>query len=254
MVKRDELVEFLNKTLNIELFSDYGPNGLQIEGKEEVKKIAFAVSATRDSVEKAVEQNSDALIVHHGLFWSFHGPRTITDTFARRVKPLIKNDINLVGYHLPLDAHIEYGNAAAIAKKLGMKEFRPFGDRKGSPLGVKALFSEPLSPTELKKRLEEILNHSVIHSSPGEQKITSMGIITGGANSDWISAQKDGLDAYLTGEISEHDWHEAKEGNVHFFAGGHNATEQFGVQLLMELLKEKHPKLECFYIPSENPA
>ena len=81
-----------------------------------------------------------------------------------------------------------------------------------------------------------------------------MGIITGGANSDWISAQKDGLDAYLTGEISEHDWHEAKEGNVHFFAGGHNATEQFGVQLLMELLKEKHPKLECFYIPSENPA
>ena len=101
MVKRDELVEFLNKTLNIELFSDYGPNGLQIEGKEEVKKIAFAVSATRDSVEKACEQNSDALIVHHGLFWSFHGPRTITDTFARRVKPLIKNDINLVGYHLP---------------------------------------------------------------------------------------------------------------------------------------------------------
>ncbi|MBC77556.1 MAG: Nif3-like dinuclear metal center hexameric protein [Halobacteriovoraceae bacterium] len=254
MVKRDELVKFLDNLLNVKTFSDYGPNGLQIEGKEEVKKIAFAVSATRESIEKACEKKADAMIVHHGLFWSFHGPRTITNAFGKRVTPLIKNDINLLGYHLPLDAHIEYGNAAAIAKKLEMENFEPFGDRKGSPLGVKARFKQPLGPAQLKSKLEAILGHSVIHSCPSEEKIESMGIITGGANSDWLSAQADGLDAYLTGEISEHDWHEAKEGNVHFFAGGHNATEQFGVQEIMNLLESKHPELECFYIPSDNPA
>ncbi|MCO4755732.1 MAG: Nif3-like dinuclear metal center hexameric protein [Bacteriovoracaceae bacterium] len=254
MIKRDELTKFLNQLLNIDAFSDYGPNGLQIEGRQDIKKIAFAVSATRDSVEKSCKAGADALIVHHGLFWKFHGPRSITGAFAKRVKPLIQNDINLIGYHLPLDAHIEYGNAAAIAKRLGMKELAPFGDRKGAPLGVKGVFSPAISPDQLKSDLESILDHKVIHSCPSDEAITSIGIITGGANSDWITAQQDGLDAYLTGEISEHDWHEAKEGDVHFFAGGHNATEQFGVQELMDLIKEKHPKLECVYFPSENPA
>ncbi len=254
MIKRDELTNFLNQLLNIESFSDYGPNGLQIEGKEEIKKIAFAVSATRDSVEKSCNENADALIVHHGLFWKFHGPRSITGAFGKRVRPLIKNDINLIGYHLPLDAHIEYGNAAAIAKRLGMSELEPFGDRKGAPLGVKAKFKDPIDPEQLQLKLQSILNHQVIHSCPNKSPITSMGIITGGANSDWIDAQRDGLDAYLTGEISEHDWHEAKEGDIHFFAGGHNATEQFGVQELMELIKKKHPKVECVYLPSDNPA
>lgn len=255
MINRDELTKYLNTLLEIHLYSDYGPNGLQIEGKEQIRKIAFAVSATRDSVARAVEWGADALIAHHGLFWKFHGPRSITGAFAKRVKPLVQNDINLFGYHLPLDAHIEHGNAAALAKRLGMQDLRPFGDRKGAPLGVKAKFSEPISGSELKEKLEKILDHAVIHSSPDNRKISSMGIITGGANSEWIEAQRDGLDAYLTGEISEHDWHEAKEGDVHFFAGGHNATEKFGVQEIMKQLVKNHgDNIECLYLDSENPA
>ena len=257
MIKRNELVKYLNQLLSIYDFQDYGPNGLQIEGKEEISKIAFAVSATRDSVNEAVRLGADCLIVHHGLFWKFHGVRTITKTFAKRVKPLIQNDINLLGYHLPLDAHLEFGNAAAIAKRLGLKELTPFGDHKGSPTGVRAKFETKISASELQTRLQDILNHDVICATYDENKmIGSIGIITGGANSDWIHAQRDGLDAYLTGEISEHDWHEAREGDVVYYAGGHNATEQFGVQDLTKHLFEKFKDrdLDFFYIPSSNPA
>ena len=253
-IKRKELENFLNKTLNIWDFQDYGPNGLQIEGIPEIKKIVFAVSATRKSIEFAVEQKADALVVHHGLFWKFHGPKTITKEFARRVRPIIKSEINLFGYHLPLDAHIEYGNAAAIAKKLGLKNISPFGDYKGSPTGVKGSFNKAKTPNELENELHEILNHKVIVATEDQNnKIKSMGIITGGANGDWIFAKREGLDSYLTGEISEHDWHEAQEAGITFFAGGHNATEQFGVQSLQKLIEEKF-SIETIFYPSENPA
>ena len=190
------------------------------------------------------------------FFWKFHGPKTITGSFKNRVTPLVKNDINLLGYHLPLDAHLEIGNAAQIAIKLGLKDLSPFGDHKGMPTGVKGKFPKAISPPELKNKLRDILNHEIIHSCPNEESLKSLGIITGGANSDWRSCIKENLDGYLTGEISEHDWHEAKEDNIHFFAGGHNATEQFGVQALMKLIHEKfkNENNEYFYIPSENPA
>lgn len=254
-IQRDDLTDYLNELLNINAFSDYGPNGLQIEGKKRISKIAFAVSATKDSVEKAVEAGADAMIVHHGLFWKFHGPRPLTGAFAKRVKPLVQQDINLYGYHLPLDAHIELGNAAALAKRAGLTGLAPFGDRKGAPLGVWGKFEKTLEPLMLKEKLEKILDHQVIHSCPNKNPIKTVGIITGGANSEWIEAQALSLDAYVTGEISEHDWHEAKEGNVHFFAGGHHATEQFGVQELMRSIQNRFgQEIECFYIDSPNPA
>lgn len=257
MIKTKELTKYLNQLLNIYDFQDYGPNGLQIEGKEEIKKVAFAVSATRDSINEAVRVGADAMIVHHGLFWKFHGVRTITKTFAQRVKPLIKNEINLLGYHLPLDAHIEFGNAAALARRLGMKDFKPFGDHKGAPTGVKAKLDQAMKVSDFQMILSDVLNHDVICATYDEEKeIQSFGIITGGANSDWVMAQREGLDAYITGEISEHDWHEAREGDVVYFAGGHNATEQFGVQDLTKHLYEhfKDKDLEFFFIPSSNPA
>ena len=254
MILAKDLTKQLNKLLNIYDYSDYGPNGLQIQGKEQINKIAFAVSATRESVNMAAELEADALIVHHGLFWKFHGPKTLTGAFYNRVSPLIKNDINLFGYHLPLDAHIEVGNAKAIADLINLKNLKPFGDHKGMPTGVQGIFPTPISPKDLQNKLEQVLNHSVIHASPHESNITSMGIITGGANGDWRSAKSEGLDSYLTGEISEHDWHESKEDNIHFFAGGHNATEQFGIQKLMEFIQKEHPNLECSFIKSDNPA
>lgn len=253
-IKRDELEAYLNQLLCIQEFTDYGPNGLQIEGKTSISKVAFAVSATRASIEEAVRQKADALIVHHGLFWSFHGPKTITGPFAKRVIPLIKNDINLFGYHLPLDAHPEVGNAAGISQLLALENCTPFGDHKGSPTGLKGQFNRPIKSIDLKEKLETLLNHNVILSSPNpNQVIKTIGIITGGANGGWVHSLKEGLDAYLTGEISEHDWHEAKEAGVHMFAGGHNASEQFGVQLLQKKLSEDLG-IESFFLASENPA
>lgn len=256
MLKTKELVQDLNKLLNVYDFNDYGPNGLQIQGKEEVSKIAFAVSATKYSVAKSVELGADALIVHHGLFWKFHGPKTLTGAFYHRVAPLVKNDINLLGYHLPLDAHIEYGNAKGIADKIELRDLKEFGDHKGMPTGVRGKLSKPITANEFKQKLKEVLSHGIIHSAPDNRIISTVGIITGGANSDWRDCIKYNLDAYITGEISEHDWHEAQEENIHFFAGGHNATEQFGVQNIMKYLHDKYQdkNLEFFYIPSENPA
>jgi dinuclear metal center YbgI/SA1388 family protein len=255
MIKTKELVKYLNKYLCIYDFNDYGPNGVHVEGKAEVSKIAFAVSATKYSIEQAVNLGADMLIVHHGLFWKFHGTKTITGAFANRVKPLIKNDINLLSYHLPLDAHMDVGNAAGIANRLDMKDLKPFGDHKGSPTGIKGKLESPVSAKELSIKLKTLLNHNIMMSTYNEEEIVkSIGIITGGANSDWIMAQREGLDCYITGEMSEHDWHEAKESNMHFLAGGHNATEQFGVQDLLKHVHENFEALELFYIPSENPA
>ncbi|MBT6326083.1 MAG: Nif3-like dinuclear metal center hexameric protein [Bdellovibrionales bacterium] len=253
-VKLKKLTKYINSYLNIYDFSDYGPNGIQVEGKPELNKISFAVSATRDSIEQAARNNSDALIVHHGLIWSFHGAQKITGPYAKRLTPLIKNDINLLGYHLPLDAHLEVGNAATLAKRLQMKDNAPFGDYKGSPTGVCAILEQPEKVEQFKKRLSKVLSHEVILASHDSDKaIQSIGIITGGANSDWKLAKRAGLDAYITGEISEHDWNESQESEVHMMAGGHYATEQFGIQALMSHLQDKF-EIECNFISSENPA
>lgn len=253
MVTRIELENYLATLLDIKSYEDYGPNGLQIEGIEQISKIAFAVSATQASIQMAIEKGAHALIVHHGLFWKFHGVRTLTGPFAKRILPLVRSNINLFGFHLPLDGHMEVGNAATIAHMIGLKNLRPFGDYKGSPTGVCGDFSSPLSGDHLKSVLEKILSHNVLHANVENKAIETLGIITGGANSEWYLAMKCGLDAYLTGEMSEHDWHESTEAGVHMFAAGHNATESFGIQALMSRV-EKEFGLECFFIPSPNPA
>ena len=139
------LTDYYNTLLQAQTFKDYCPNGLQIEGKEQIRKIAFAVSATQDSVQKAVAFGADALVVHHGLFWKFHGPCPLTGTLAGRVFPLIKNNINLYAYHLPLDAHQDVGNAATLGKLINCFNQEPFGDYQGSPTGIKGLLTSPIS-------------------------------------------------------------------------------------------------------------
>ncbi len=251
---RQELTGFYNDLLRPKTFDDYGPNGLQIDGTEQIKKIAFAVSATRYSAMQAIDQGADALVVHHGLFWKFHGPRTLTGPFGKRILPLIKNNINLYAYHLPLDAHQHVGNAAVLGKLIDCQKQQPFGDYRGSPTGIKGTLATPVSALTLQQTLTQLLKHQVIlATSDANQIIKTLGIITGGANSDWQLASAQELDAYLTGEISEHDWHESKEAGIHMFAGGHNATEQFGIQALMEKTQENF-NVDCLFIQSDNPA
>lgn len=254
MINRQQLNDFYHTLLNPDAYKDYGPNGLQIEGTDTIDKIAFAVSATRDSISQAIEQQANALVVHHGLFWGFHGARTLTGPFAKRVLPLVRNNMSLFAYHLPLDGHPDIGNAAVLGRLIGCMQQEPFGDYKGCATGIKGTFEKPLSATQLRKVLESVLNHPVILASPNEkQSIHSIGIITGGANSEWKLAAKEGLDAYLTGEISEHDWHDSQEQGIHLFAGGHHATERFGIKELMRKT-ELHFEIKCSYIDSDNPV
>ena len=254
-MQKSELDIFLKTLLKPEIFDDYCPNGLQVEGKDEINKIVFAVSATRESAEYAAKVKACALIVHHGLFWKFHGTKPLTGPFYKRVAPLIKNDINLFGYHLPLDAHLEVGNAASVANLLKMGDLASFGNYKGAFTGIMGNLVKPMSGNELKTLLEIKLQHSVYYSNPDQKNpITKIGIITGGANSQWREAEKLGLDAYITGEMSEHDYHESREAGIHMFAGGHHATEKFGIQLLMEKIMVTYPDLHCEYLDSDNPA
>lgn len=252
---RDELDLYLRTYFKPELYDDYCPNGLQIEGQEIISKIIFAVSATRESCLYAAQKKASALIVHHGLFWKFHGPKTLTGPFYKRIAPLIKEDVNLFAYHLPLDAHLEVGNAVNIARLLEMKNFSPFGQYKNTFTGVKGELPAEVSGPELKKILEKKLGHSVLYSLPESNRgIKNIGIITGGANSEWKEALKSGLDAYITGEMSEHDFHESREADIHMFAGGHHATEKFGIQNLMQHIQEKFPGIQCEFLDSINPA
>lgn len=254
MITRQQLNDYYQVLLRPETYTDYCPNGLQIEGSEQIKRIAFAVSATRDSINQAVENEADTLVVHHGLFWTFHGAKPLTGAFAKRVFPLVKNNLNLFGYHLPLDGHPEIGNAATLGQMIGCRQQQPFGDYKGSATGIKGILEQPLTPSELQQKLQAVLNHNVILATHDNKAlIQSIGIITGGANSEWRLAEKQQLDAYITGEISEHDWHESQEAGIHMFAGGHNATEQFGIKALMEKTRQQFA-VDCFFISSENPA
>lgn len=252
---RAELSAFLTQLLAPEQFNDYGPNGLQIEGRDRVSKIAFAVSATADSVAKAIAWGADTLIVHHGLFWQFHGPRPITGSFAKRIKPLIQQEINLYGYHLPLDAHLQVGNAAGLARRLGLCELTPFALYKGAPLGCSGQLPEPISASTLASRLEQVCSHNVLISSPSpDTPVQSVGIVTGGGNRYWKDAKAEGLDTFITGEMSEHDWNEAQEDGMCYLAAGHHATERFGVLDLKEAILRRFEGLDCTFIDSENPA
>jgi dinuclear metal center YbgI/SA1388 family protein len=254
MISRSQLSDYYQALLRPETYADYCPNGLQVEGSEHIERIAFAVSATRDSINQAVENKVDALVVHHGLFWTFHGAKPLTGAFAQRIFPLVKNNISLFGYHLPLDGHPDIGNAATLGEMIDCKQQQPFGVYKGSATGIKGVLEQPLTAVALQQKLEAVLKHNIILATPDSNaQIRSVGIITGGANSEWRLAEKERLDAYITGEISEHDWHESQEAGIHMFAGGHNATEQFGIRALMEKTRQQFA-VDCIFIGSENPA
>jgi dinuclear metal center YbgI/SA1388 family protein len=253
-IERRAVAAFFDELLQPARYADYCPNGLQVEGTESIERVAFAVSATADSVAQAIAGGAQALVVHHGLFWKFHGARPLTGPFARRVLPLVRHDVNLFAYHLPLDAHPEVGNAASLGRAIGLMEQAPFGDYQGMPTGVRGRLADAPGAFELRERLVRLLGREVWLASPDERApVRTLGIITGGANDGWKLASDLGLDAYLTGEMSEHDWHEAREAGLHLYAGGHHATERFGIQALMARVEEGCG-LECFFIDSDNPA
>lgn len=247
-----DLVKHLNDLLVIAKFRDYCPNGLQVSGKEKIKKIAFAVSATLDSIESAIAYKADALIVHHGIIWNHDGAQTIQGPLKERIKLLLDHDINLIAYHLPLDAHLELGNAAQLALKLGIKKIVAFGDYKGSQVGVSGEFTKACKLSTLQVNLSKILNHTCLIAKTSDQLIHKVAIITGSGASYFKEAQQIGMECLITGEMSEYHWHGARELGINLIAGGHHATERFGVLALGDYLKKKY-KLDCQFFDSENP-
>ena len=255
MIPRDDLTKYFDTLLVPGFFEDYSPNGLQVEGKHSVKKLAFAVSATQDSIREALAWGADGLVVHHGFFWKHQGSRPLTGGWGQRVMGAVKAELNVWGYHLPLDAHEEVGNAVAFAEALGIKDLSPFALYKKKPLGAKGVLAHPMSAQKFQEHLQKTLNHSVVMASHDPNSIiTTVGIITGGANNEWTQALDAGLDAYVTGEISEYNWHDCREAKLHYFAGGHHATEKFGIQKLMAKTLKDKAGIEVKFFDSPNPA
>jgi dinuclear metal center YbgI/SA1388 family protein len=250
-VNRDALVSHLDQYLDSR-GRDYGPNGLQVEGREEVRKIVTGVSACQELFVRAREAGADAVLVHHGLFWEGM-PRTLTGFQYRRVAELIRGEMSLIAYHLPLDRHLEVGNNAVAGRQLGLRRIEPFGEHDGLPLGVKGLFPEPISPEELVERCRRVYGQEPLAYLSGPDSISTLGVISGGGQREFYSAIGQGLDAYITGEVTEWVMNVARETRTHYLAAGHYATERLGVRVLGEHLAERFG-IEVEFIDVPNPA
>ncbi len=251
-MQRDELIAYCDSLLNVSAFADYAPNGLQVEGRGAVCRIVSGVTASQALIEAAIEQGADTVLVHHGYFWKNEDARVI-GMKRKRLAALLRHDINLIAYHLPLDGHPELGNNAQWAKALGLADVRGFLGKPGAEIGVRGVLPKAVSGGELKRMLELILGRPVLHVPGNERPVRSLGLCSGGAQGYIGEAAEAGLDAYLTGEVSEHTVHVAREMGIHFHACGHHATERFGVRALGEHLAERFG-IEHRFIDIDNPA
>ncbi|WP_261815688.1 Nif3-like dinuclear metal center hexameric protein [Vibrio gallicus] len=248
-----ELQTLLNAKLSPELIKDYAPNGLQIEGRREINKIVTGVTASQALIDAAIEVQADAILVHHGYFWKGE-PEPIVGMKGRRIRSLIKNDINLYSYHLPLDIHPEIGNNARLAQLLNIEVK---GGLEGHPQSV-AMYGRlkaPISASEFSKQISLVLGRDPLHIAPDSDKtmIETLGWCTGGGQ-DYIDlAVKFGLDAFISGEISERTTYSAREQDIHYFAAGHHATERYGIKALGEWLADTH-NLDVTFIDIDNPV
>ncbi|MDV7104053.1 Nif3-like dinuclear metal center hexameric protein [Vibrio sp. TH_r3] len=247
-----QLEALLNQKLSPELIKDYCPNGLQVEGTSQVKKIVTGVTASIALIEKAIALNADAILVHHGYFWKGE-PEPIRGMKGERIKALIKNDINLYAYHLPLDIHPELGNNAQLAQLLGIEVE---GGLEATPQSVAMYGSlkSTLSADEFAQKIESVLNRVPLHiSSEVNKSIKTVGWCTGGGQ-DYIDlAAAKGLDAFISGEISERTTYSAREQDIHFFSAGHHATERYGVKALGEWLAREYG-FDVEFIDIDNPV
>ncbi|WP_072926245.1 type 2 GTP cyclohydrolase I [Nissabacter archeti] len=247
-MRNTELERLINQKLNVNDFKDYAPNGLQVEGRDDVRRIVTGVTASQALLDAAVAHQADAIVVHHGYFWK-NEPVAVRGMKRNRLKTLLTHDINLYGYHLPLDAHPELGNNAQLAQAFGIEvqgevmPLVPFGE-----------LATPLTGEALRQRIEQQLGRSVLHSDIGApETIKRVAWCSGGGQGFIQQAAEFGVDAFISGEVSEQTIHIAREMGLHFFAAGHHATERGGVRALGEWLAAEHG-LDVTFIDIDNPA
>ena len=250
MVQLKDLLSYSNNILEIERFKDYCPNGLQVEGKPEVKKIVSGVTASQALIDAAIKARADVLLVHHGYFWQGEDARIIGIKY-KRVCSLIESGINLLAYHLPLDAHPLYGNNAKLAEILDLEIAGNFPSENNA-VGMYGTLKTPLSALDFNQKIAKALDRSPIHIGENSEQIHTLAWCSGAAQSYIEAAAELGVDAYISGEISEQTVHVARESGIHFYAAGHHATERYGVQALGEHLAS-HFDLKHQFIDIPNP-
>jgi dinuclear metal center YbgI/SA1388 family protein len=252
MADRDEILDYCEQLLDCDSFEDFGPNGLQVPGRREVTRIATGVTANLETLERAVEGGAELVMTHHGLLWGDQvSPLSVP--MASRLKALLCADCSLASYHLPLDAHPEIGNNALLRDALELEpDERRFGQAKGSAVGLIGRSDEPIQLGELTRRLGDAVGREPLVFEAGPARISTVGIVTGAGGFALHEAGPMGLDALITGEPSEPVMGEAREYGVHFLAGGHYATEVFGIRRLGELVAERFD-VEHEFIDVPNP-
>jgi dinuclear metal center YbgI/SA1388 family protein len=239
LTRLTSIISALDELLTPGQFQDMGPNGLQVPGRDEVSTVLTGVTASRELCERAVGEDAELVLVHHGLFWDFH-PTGLTPVLAERLRPLFKHDIALAGYHLPLDAHPEVGNNAILAERLGCERHEAFADHKGTPIGrCGTLPGDGVAAAELFERVREVTARVPTVFDGGPERVRRIGIVSGGGAGHLEEAIELGLDAFVTGEPREHVMSLAREAGIHFIAAGHYATETFGVRALGDWLAER---------------
>ncbi|MFO7994438.1 MAG: Nif3-like dinuclear metal center hexameric protein [Marinobacter sp.] len=247
MASRSEILRTLNEWLAPENFQDYCPNGLQVEGTGEVGTIISGVTASQALVDAAVEAGADMILVHHGYFWKGED-QAIRGMKRERIKRLLDHDINLVAYHLPLDDHPDYGNNRQLADVLGIRNPRPLDG-----LVWQGELDSPVSPGAFADLIGKQLHRVPLWVGDGPAEISRVGWCTGAAQGFIGKALDAGLDAYISGEISEPTTHTARECGIHYYAAGHHATERYGVQALGRAL-EKAFGVSHRFIDCDNPV
>jgi dinuclear metal center YbgI/SA1388 family protein len=252
MASRDSIIAFLDDLLDSPSFEDYAPNGLQVVGAEEVSVVATGVSAHLDLFRRAAEQGAQMVLCHHGMLWN-KAPIVVDAQKRARLEALFAADMSLASYHLPLDAHPEVGNNALICAALGLEREQPFGTLGGRTLGFVGRAREPLPRAELVERCARAFDRAPLAWEFGPDPVHTVGVISGGAASSLHEAADLGLDAFITGEPSEPAMADARERGITFIAGGHWATETFGVRRLGDLLAERFG-VEHRFIAVPNPV
>lgn len=251
-VSRQQLVQLCDSWLDAGRFKDYGPNGLQVEGRAAVRKLVSGVTASLALIEAAIASGADALLVHHGLFWRGQDGR-VTGWMKQRLSRLLAHDINLLAYHLPLDAHPQWGNNAQLGLRLGLQPLEGAAGRFGEQdLGL--IGQGPFADARaLAQRAEVALGRRVTLVGPEDRPLARIAWCTGGAQSYFEAAIAAGADAFITGEISEPQAHLARECGVAYLACGHHATERYGAQAFATQVAQALG-LQHEFIDIDNPA
>jgi dinuclear metal center YbgI/SA1388 family protein len=248
-MEREQLRVWLDELLEAARFRDYCPNGLQVEGRREVRRVVCGVSASQALLDEAVLRRADAVLVHHGWFWKGEDGR-VTGHRRRRLATLLANDINLFAYHLPLDAHPLLGNNAQLAARLGWQVTGRFAEQ---DIGFLGTLPSAADAGAVAKSLETGLGRAVLLVGDAARPVSRLAWCSGGAQSYFEEAIAAGADCYVSGEISEQTVHLARESGVPYIAAGHHATERYGIQALGEHLREQLG-IECEFVDVDNPV